>query len=58
MSCVTAGTLTFLFHVLLFDLPLIENFDSHLVLCKDMLRNLHLHATKQMSSRFAFNCEV
>ena len=43
------GTLTFLFHILLFDFPLIENFDSHLVLCEDMLCNLYLHATKQIS---------
>ena len=51
MSCVTMATLTFLFHVLLFDLPFIENFDSHLVLCKDMLCNLHLHAIRQMSRK-------
>ena len=52
MSCVTVGTLTFLFHILLFDFPLIENFDSHLMLCKDMLCNLHLHAARQVSESF------
>lgn len=34
---------TFLFHVLLFDLPLIENFDGHFVLCENMLGDFDLH---------------
>ena len=58
MSCVTMGMLTFLFHVLLFDLPLIQNFDSHLVLCKDMLCNFHLQATKQTISEWRLYHQV
>ena len=35
---------TFLLHVLLLDLPLIEDFDGHFVLREDMLCNLDLYA--------------
>ena len=35
---------TFFLHVLLLDLPLIEDFDGHFVLREDMLCNLDLHA--------------
>ena len=58
MSHVAMGMLTFLLHILLFDLSLIENFDGHLVLCKDMLCNLHLHAAKQMSKGLWLHCPV
>lgn len=43
--------ITFLLHILLLNLSLIQNFDGHFVLCEHMLRNLNLYRDVTTSSK-------